>query len=507
MSKLHKLQQYQAIDHKGFKTESSLYNLYMKKPEYLTLSTVMLSDNERDASLVKFYNMFDTMTINSENEMVKWRVSGRGSQNCALEDIINQAGLRLSIDANFPAVFGANREHFYMIFDKPLFSQTQIIKNEDDSSHFQIHAEIENGGKTMYEVSLVNDNYDMNVSVSKVAINSRFNVVGAMVPDHLSDRGMKPTFTTEYEMAIRGGKFRMQYEISGAMIEQGRNYPLALPFRIPTNQGKVTEVTGYINAMDQACLMQAEVIKAKACLYGKKNWLTDGSVLDLSPGQFQVPSIMGLFEQIAPGNRHYYNTFDLDWLTDLILSKQIAKRSRNNRRVKLVTGEFGAKAFHEAVDAKVGASSPIFTMANQFIQSGSASNIGASNPLSFGYQYTQYRAVNGLEFEVEIADWMDDNEFFPQMHPSGLGSAESYRYLIMPENKSSGIYKLKPNNSQLPISKVIPGLRDPFTAGGKGFSPLNMAASSVDGYEVHHMDYMGLVMTDPEAIVDLRLKV
>jgi hypothetical protein len=48
-------------------------------------------------------------------------------------------------------------------------------------------------------------------------------------------------------------------------------------------------------------------------------------------------------------------------------------------------------------------------------------------------------------------------------------------------------------------------LRDPFTAGGKGFTPLNIASSSVDGYEVHHMDYMGLVMTDPEAIIDLRL--
>jgi hypothetical protein len=504
MSKLHKLQQYQAIDHKGFKTESSLYNLYMKRPEYLSLSSVMLSDNEREASLVRFYNKFPTMNINSENEMVKWRVSGRGSQNCILEEVITEGGVTMT-GGSFPAVIGSGRVHFYMIFDKPLFSQTQIIKNQDDSAHFQIHEEKTSGGKTMYEVSLVNDNYDLNVSSSKIAIGSRFNVIGGMVADHLSDKGMKPVFTSEYEMAIRGGKFRMQYEVSGAMIEQGRNYPLQLPFRIPTANGKVVEVSGYINAMDQACLMQSEVLKAKASLYGKKNWLTDGTVLDLtSNGQFQVPSIMGLFEQIAPGNRHYYNKFDLDWLTDLILSKQIAKKSRNNRRVKLVTGEFGAKAFHEAVDAKVGATTPTLVMGNQFIQGASASNTGAQNALSFGYQYTQYRAVNGLEFEVEIADWMDDNEFFPEMHPTGLGTKESYRYLIMPES-NSGIYKLKPNNSQLPISKVIPGLRDPFTAGGKGFTPLNIASSSVDGYEVHHMDYMGLVMTDPEAIIDLRL--
>jgi hypothetical protein len=447
------------------------------------------------------------MTINSENEMVKWRVSGRGSQNCVLEDIFTEAGLSLANDSSFPSFFGANREIVYMVFDKPLFSQTQIIKNQDDSAHFQILEEIESGGKTRYKVSLVNDNYDLNVSKDKVAIGNRFNVIGGMVADHLSDRGMKPVFTTEYEMAIRGGKFRMQYEVSGAMIEQGRNYPLALPFRIPLANGKITEVTGYINAMDQACLMQAEVIKAKACLYGKKNWMPDGTVLDLdSKNSFQVPSIMGLFEQIAPGHRHYYNKFDLDWLTDLILAKQIAKKSRNNRRVKLVTGEFGAKAFHEAVYRKVGSASPSMVTANHYIQSGSASNTGAQNALKFGFQYTQYIAVNGLEFEIEIADWMDDNEFFPEMHPSGLGTSESYRYLIMPES-NNGIYKLKPNNSQLPISKVIPGLRDPFTAGGKGFSPLATATTAVDGYEVHHMDYMGLVMTDPEAIIDVRLKV
>lgn len=507
MSKLHKLQLYQAIDHKGFKTESSLYNLYMKMPQYLGISTVMLSDNEREASLVKFYNSFPTLTINSENEMLKWRVSGRGSQNCVLEDIITEGGLRLSVDANFPTVIGANREHYYMVFDKPLFSQTQIIKNQDDTAHFQIHAETTSSGKTQYEVSLVNDNYDLNVSISKLAIGSRFNVIGGMVPDHLSDRGMKPVFTSEYEMAIRGGKFRMQYEVSGAMIEQGRNYPLALPFRIPLANGGIKETVGYINAMDQACLMQAEVIKAKSSLYGKKNWLTDGTVLDLdSNGQFQVPSIMGLFEQIAPGNRHYYNKFDLDWLTDLILSKQIAKRSRSQRRVILLTGEFGAKAFHEAVYAKVGSASPSLVMANQFIQGGDASNTGAQNALKYGYQYTEYIAVNGLEFGVRIADWMDDNEFFPEMHPAGLGTTESYRYIVMPES-NNGIFKLKPNNSQLPISKVIPGLRDPFTAGGKGFTGLNIAASSVDGYEVHQMDYVGLVMTDPECILDIRLKV
>lgn len=507
MAKLHKLQQYQAIDYKGMQVESSLYNLYMKRPEYLTLSTVNLSENERDASLVKFYNQFPTMTINSENEMVKWRVSGRGSQNCVLTEVITEGGLKLSADASFPSAFGSNREHFYFVFDKPLFSQTQIIKNEDDSYHFQIHEEIEGGGQTKYEVSLVNDNYDINVSSDKIAIGTRFNVIGGMVADHLSDRGMKPTFTSEYEMAIRGGKFRMQYEVSGAMIEQGRNYPLALPFRIPLANGKVQDVTGYINAMDQAALMQSEVLKAKASLYGKKNWLPDGSVLDLSAkNHFAVPSIMGLFEQIAPGNRQYYNKFDLDWLTDYILSKQIAKRSRNNRRVKLITGEFGAKQFHEAVYRKVGSSSPSLTMANQFIQSGNASNTGSSNALKFGSQYTQYIAVNGLEFEVEIADWMDDNEFFPQLHPTGMGTVESYRMLIMPES-NSGIYKLKPNNAQLPISKVIPGLRDPFTAGGKGFTAMNTAATSVDGYEVHHMDYVGLVMTDPEVILDLRLRV
>ncbi len=507
MSKLHKLQLYQAIDHKGFKTENSLYNLYMKKPEYLSISTVMLSDNERDASLVKFYNSFPTMTINSENEMVKWRVSGRASQNCVLEDVITEGGLKLSTDANFPATFGANRVHFYLIFDKPLFSQTQIIKNQDDSAHFQIHQEIIAGNKTQYEVSLVNDNYDLNISATKMAIGSRFNVIGGMVPDHLSDKGMKPVFTSEYEMAIRGGKFRMQYEVSGAMIEQGRNYPLALPFRIPLQGGKVTETVGYINAMDQACLMQAEVIKAKSSLYGKKNWLVDGTVLDMSANnQFQVPSIMGLFEQIAPGNRHYYNNFDLDWLTDLILSKQIAKRSRDNRTVILLTGEFGAKAFHEAVYAKVGSASPALVTANQFISGGNASNTGSQNALQYGYQYTEYIAVNGLKFGVKIADWMDDNEFFPEMHPTGLGTTESYRYIIMPET-GNGIYKLKPNNSQLPATKVIPGMRDPFTAGGKGFTSINTASTSVDGYEVHQMDYVGLVMTDPEAIIDLRLMV
>ena len=51
----------------------------------------------------------------------------------------------------------------------------------------------------------------------------------------------------------------------------------------------------------------------------------------------------------------------------------------------------------------------------------------------------------------------------------------------------------------------IPGMRDPFSAGGKGKPKL--VASPIDGYEVHFQKWGGMMIEDPTKVVDLQLSV
>ena len=132
-------------------------------------------------------------------------------------------------------------------------------------------------------------------------------------------------------------------------------------------------------------------------------------------------------------NTIYYNDFDLKLIEDALYELSAAKLDYGERKFVLRTGERGAAAFNKAVKDVVsgwyfngyygsGANNPA-------VISKTSSKLH-DNALSAGFQFTEYRAPNGLVISVETDPLYDDPVRNKVMSPLG-GVAMSYRYDIL----------------------------------------------------------------------------
>ena len=111
-------------------------------------------------------------------------------------------------------------------------------------------------------------------------------------------------------------------------------------------------------------------------------------------------------------------------------------------------------------------------------------------------QYVKHADINGIRLEFMHIPQYDDNVRNTLKHPDG-GLAESHRMTIMDFGTADGA-----PNIQMVRAKgfeeqfaYIPGLRDPYTPGGQGKPKI--AATSVDGYEIHKADWFGIMVRNP----------
>ena len=118
-------------------------------------------------------------------------------------------------------------------------------------------------------------------------------------------------------------------------------------------------------------------------------------------------------------------------------------------------------------------------------------------------QFLEYKTVNGITIELMHVPQYDDTVRNKLMHPLG-GLAESRRYTIMDFGTAGGesnIAKVEMKGDS-DIYRYIPGMRDPFNA-YNGLTSPSMAASSVDGYEVHRAYIGGIRVKNPMRMAEI----
>jgi hypothetical protein len=454
---------------------------------------------------VNFVNRFPVMEVEQENGFYQWHVKGQENKNVPLKDAEMLDGRSVSA-STFPVAVGANRERFILVFDEPFFENTNLIKGETDDYRMLVKRSFEADGRYKYEVELVNDDLEIAVPLEYLAIGNRMVKFGDLVPGTLSYEGAQPWFTSAFKLQNRPSMCRMEYKVPGSMIAKGANEPLLFPFKF---RGKVEKV--WINHIDMVVKAQTDELEAMNALYGKKNWTPQGQYLNHDDvTKFEIGANSGFFEQIAPGNQHKYNTFDIDHLCEHALDMSIGKIPRGGRHLHILTGERGAIEIHKSIDRKqstgkwsVQNTSHVLEAALA-ISGGPASNLGHARPMSYGYQMSEYHYYNGVKVTVEIMDFFDDDVLFPARHPDGLGIAESHRMLVMGLGEDAGIKRVKVKGRD-DVYRYLPGLRDPFSAGGSG-TP-SMAVSKVDGYEVICAKWGGLNIEDPTKVIDWQLNI
>jgi len=501
MAQLTPLQKYEAKDYNGLVTDNHFYSLYQQKPELISTVIKQIYKTNLQGKLREFVNRFPVKEVEQENGFYNWMLQGQVDKNLPLVDAETLDGRTISA-GTFPANIGANGERFYMIFDEPLFERTNVLRGELDDYHLLVKEAMDAGSRYKVEVELVTDNSNLTIPSEELAISSRWSKFYSLSPSTLSHEGAKPNFTSPWRMENRVSTLRMEYEVAGNTINKGKNEPLEFGFNF---KGETESV--WINYQDMVAHHQMEEMFARMCMYGKKNWTQDHKYLNKDDKtKYSIESGAGFFEQIAPSNVHYYNSYDLDWHLELLLDMGIGKIERGKRTIHLMTGEWGAIEISKQIQAKRGALG-ITIIQDKFIDSNSShGNLGGNNiKATMEPQWNVYEWYNGVVIKVEIVEFFDDDVYFPQRHPDGKGLSESHRILALDYGEDAGIYRVKPKGVPDYNWGYIPGMRDPFSAGGK--NQPKMMASSIDGYAVHFQKWGGMMIEDPTKVVDLRLLV
>ncbi len=475
-----KLQTLDPKDWAGLTTDNHLGALYMQQPQLVSeVIEHIYKVNLGGDDVVSFINQFPVMYIDDDVPF-DWLLQGADEKNIPL------LGAYKADFSTAPTKAGIARSTFFMEFGERLFEATDVIVGEKTELYrLRVVADpISRGTSWMYEVQLVTGDDNLFVPSDELTAGKRWSKDYSLVEQTLSKRGGGIMHTSPFRMRNWLSMIRKQYTVPGNMIRKGENKPLA--FSWVDQDGK--KITSWLGKLDWDFLTQFRRERARLLMYGDANKLPDGTFGNVGESGYEIRSGYGLYAQVAPSNLFFYNTFDLDYISEVALGLSVGKLPEDSRKFVLSTGEYGAYQFHKAVEEKAGWWTPNFNT-DRIKMSG--------NKMSYSGQFLKYVFVNGIEFEVMIDPMLDNPVRNKIQHPDG-GLASSREYNLWDFGTANGA----PNIQRVALKgdeeiyKYIPGMRDPFSPYNNLTKP-GMAATSVDGYEVHKMFIGGLRVKNP----------
>lgn len=478
--KISQLQITDAKDFSGMVTENNLGAAFAEKPQLVSPLVENIYKLALGDDVISILNEYPTLEINEDTDY-EWYLQGAENKKMALQGAYDGSGNAL-VATDYP---GKNGNVFYLKFPEKLFFETHVIVGEKpDLYQLYIKSVSQSGPSFLYEVELFTDDPDLYVDIDDLAAGTEWSVSHSVAPQTLSDRGSDISFTTPFLMRNRISMLRKQHRVPGNMINKGKNSPLAFVF----NTSKGTKGT-WLNKLDWELMKEIRREKSNLLWYGKSNRRADGTYGNIAYNGYEIKAGMGLRDQIAPANIHYYNTFNLDNLTNFALGLSVGKLPEDSRRFVIGTGEYGLKMVSQAIEAAAGASALEF----QRIEGLS----GGDKGMYHKPQFVKYATINGIKFEFMHLPHYDDAVRNKIQHPDG-GLAESRRLTIMDFGSAGSepniqMVRVKGNNETW---MYIPGLRDPFSPGGTISDP-KKAATSIDGYDIHYADWCGVRVKNP----------
>jgi len=482
----------------GLTLKNHIGAIFGSQPQLVSPLTTVLLQNSGMKNLDTTLSMFPEKVLNSSDDFV-WKVVGSDERNIALVAAEYQGSVVQSSDTGV----GAGRSPIELVFAEKYFTKVQVIGgNKPDLYQYRILGDaVEDGGNYRYKVEVFGGQETLGgVPGSDLVAGVRFSVESAYVEDELSTEGAGIAFTSPYLLRNSVSTLRFEHKVSGAMIDMTVKpvYFAGIETRDP-NTGKVhSSVTWMQEVMWQFERMMSRV-KARTLMFGKTNRDENGRFLNKGKSNIEIKAGSGIREQMEVSNTTGYNTFSISLLEDLLSELSEGKLDFGERKFMMRTGERGAIQFHRAVTTEASGWTAVGfdntgTAAIQKVQSKFH-----SNSFSAGFQFTEWKAPNGIHVMLEIDPMYDDRVRNKIYHPNG-GVAESYRYDIMyiGSMEEPNIQKIKVRGDD-ELRGYKAGIRDPFT-GRKGGVMQHMEDSAT----MTAMCGTGAMVKDPSRTATLK---
>ncbi len=482
---------YESKDWAGLTTSNHLGYLFGEHPIQITDYIDRLQYLDLGEDIISYVNQFPTYYIDDDKEY-EWLLQGAEEKNLDLVKATDVDGNTFAATAQV----GKNGQRFILEFPEKLFFKQQVLVGEKvDLYHVLLRSEgtPTSTGSFAYVSELVTDDPNLFIPLEELATGTRWSADYSLSEQILSKDGSDISFTSPFKMANRMSFIRKKHLVPGEMIRKKANGPVV--FGVHGKSGKTFE--NWLNKLDWEFMRQFRREKARMLMFGKSNRRADGTYGNTGDSGYEIKAGMGLRDQISPSNIFYYNSFNIETLVDFALSLSVGKLPEDSRRFVIGTGEHGLKVISRAIEQYAGAQALDYNRING-ITSGSKASFQRN-------QFVKLADINGLRFEFMHIPQYDDDVRNKIYHPDG-GLAESHRFTIMDYGTSKGqpniqLVRIKGQNE---VFRYIPGLRDPYSAGGMGSTSPTMAATPVDGYEIHKADWCGIMVRNPMRMAEWR---
>lgn len=487
---LNKFQMLNFTSWKGLTKDNHLGAIFQKSPQKATNLMVQLLATQYGKSLETYLSKFKKKEFETDDEYT-WDVIGSSRRNIPLIEARTEAGSVIN-----SGVAGANGAPFFVLFAEDWFAEGNVIVGEKNEVYpLRVLGEGRSEGtNTLYKVELMGG-VTTGMPYEELVQGKRFSVEYSPVERELSRGVGDVRYSSPVSMRNEWSSIRIKHKVPGSML----NKKLAIGIPFVDNSGKKQVQNMWMHHVDFKVEETFSEEKNNLLMYGRSNRNANGEYMNFGKSGNVIKMGAGLREQMEVSNVIFYNNFSIKLIEDALYELSSSKLGLGDRVFILKTGERGAAQFSKAVLDTVSGWAAFTINADQLkIVSKTDSNLHSTS-LSAGYQFTEFRAPNGVIVKVEVDSIYDDPVRNKIQHPNG-GVAESYRYDIMyigsTEEPNIQIAKIKGTDEYRGYQW---GIRNPFT--GQLNNPY--MSHDEDSATVHKMWTGGVFILDPTRTMSL----
>lgn len=361
------------------------------------------------------------------------------------------------------------------------FGPGAIIEFDDNRYQLRLDgAPYQDGNLWVYTGFIANGNPASYIPAEYLQAGRQVSRVASAYEEY-SEEGDILNYSTHFAMRNYLTTVRLNYDITG----HAYSTVMAIALKDPK-----TGKTSYLWAPYQEWLALREWAKRTEyfLVYAQSNVNKDGTCNLKGTNGRPVYIGAGLMEQISPSNKRYYTHLTAELLEDFLFDLSYNIRGTNERKFLALTGEMGIREFDRILKEKMANLNMIDTV---FVT-------GTGDNLTFGGQFKTYKMTNGIELTVKHFPLFDDLIHNRKLHPITLKPLSSYKFLFLDLGRRDG---------EANIVKVVRKDREFITwyTGGSvspaGYKHSNtaLASNGKDGYTVHLLGDMGIMVRDPRA--------
>jgi len=411
-----------ASNWKGLTKNNHLGAAFWAKPQLATEIMVNLLAVHRGKDLGLYLQKFPTKTFDTDDEYF-WNVIGPSRRNIPLVEARHEDGTVVTAGQ----LAGVGGAPFYVVFAEDWFADGEVIVGERNEIYPLriLGDERMEGTNAVYKVELMGGVTE-GMPFDELCYGKRFSWEYAPVEQELSRKVGDIRFTSPVSMRNEWSTIRLQHKLPGSMLN--KKTCIGIPWLDKGGKKHVTDMwTHHVEFQFEETW---EDYKNNVIMYSRSNRNKNGEYLNFGKSGNVIKMGMGLRQQMEVSNVIYYDVFNLKLLENALYSLSVSKLGMNDRVFILNTGEYGAAQFNKAVlDIVSGWTAFQIQATDLNIVSKTTSPLHQTS-LAAGFQFTEYRAPNGVIIKLNVDPLYDDEVRNKIRHPDG-GVAMSYRYDIM----------------------------------------------------------------------------